>query len=108
MATNSQIRKKKLNDMRQGAVAVTAKPEAAPMLHAMQETMSPQTAKAMARYGLTPLEYLVRIYRDEDMPTDVRIDAAKAALPYVHRRMPMEVVTTNVTAHVKLVRVEGM
>jgi hypothetical protein len=40
--------------------------------------------------GLTPLEFLTNIYRDvkEDMAR--RVDAAKAAAPYVHpRRAPI-------------------
>jgi hypothetical protein len=45
--------------------------------------------------GLTPLEFLTNIYRDisEDMAR--RIDAAKAAAPYVHPRL------ANVDANVK-------
>jgi hypothetical protein len=35
----------------------------------------------------TPLEYLVSVYTDEDNPINVRLDAAKAAAPYVHPRL---------------------
>jgi hypothetical protein len=35
----------------------------------------------------TPLEYLVSVYTDEDNPLNVRLDAAKAAAPYVHPRL---------------------
>ena len=35
----------------------------------------------------TPLEYLVSVYTDEDSPLNVRLDAAKAAAPYVHPRL---------------------
>jgi hypothetical protein len=35
----------------------------------------------------TPLEYLVSVYTDEDNPPNVRLDAAKAAAPYVHPRL---------------------
>lgn len=54
--------------------------------------------------GLTPLEYLTSIYRDPDADAARRIDAAKAAAPYVHPRLnsvehkgdsdnPLEVIT---------------
>lgn len=42
--------------------------------------------KALAG-GLTPLDYLLALLRDEDKPQEVRIDAAKAAAPYVHARL---------------------
>lgn len=42
--------------------------------------------KALAG-GITPLDYLLELLRDEDKPQDVRIDAAKAAAPYVHARL---------------------
>ena len=37
--------------------------------------------------GLTPLDYLLRVMRDESLPDQQRIDAAKAAAPYVHPRL---------------------
>jgi hypothetical protein len=37
--------------------------------------------------GLTPLDYLLSILRDEDAEQNVRIDVAKAAAPYVHPRL---------------------
>ena len=43
--------------------------------------------QAIEEDGMTPLEYLVRNYQDEDMPPPVRIDCAKAALPYCHARL---------------------
>jgi len=75
-------------------------------LPALQASMSAVEARKRARDGLTPLEYLVSIYRDPNMPTETRIDAAKSALPYVHRRMPMEVISTASTTHTKRVIVE--
>lgn len=42
--------------------------------------------KALAG-GLTPLEYLLGVLRDDEKPQDVRMDAAKAAAPYVHARL---------------------
>lgn len=37
--------------------------------------------------GLTPLDYMLSILRDEQMPTDSRFEAAKAAAPYVHAKL---------------------
>jgi len=47
----------------------------------------------VAETGLTPLDYLISIYRDETVPRDERIDAAKSAAPYVHSKMPTAIVT---------------
>ncbi len=37
--------------------------------------------------GITPLDYLLTVLRDADKPEQVRIDAAKAAAPYVHPKL---------------------
>ena len=37
--------------------------------------------------GLLPLEYLLGVMRDDGQPQDIRMDAAKAAAPYVHARL---------------------
>ncbi len=41
----------------------------------------------VAASGLTPLEYMLQIMRDEERLPDVRLDAAKAAAPYVHPKL---------------------
>jgi hypothetical protein len=46
-----------------------------------------QEAIAIAQSGLTPLDYLVSVMRDEAMPLERRMDAAKSAAPYVHPRL---------------------
>jgi hypothetical protein len=43
----------------------------------------------------TPLEYLVSVYTDESNPLNVRLDAAKAAAPYVHPRLSAVEVSSN-------------
>lgn len=43
-------------------------------------------AKALA-IGISPLDYLLGLLRDEAQDQDTRIDAAKAAAPYVHARL---------------------
>lgn len=40
-----------------------------------------------AEGGITPLEYLLQIMRDDNQPQEERKDAAKAAAPYVHARL---------------------
>jgi hypothetical protein len=41
------------------------------------------------KYGVTPLEFLLSVMSDETEPMTERIDAAKAAAPYMHRKMPI-------------------
>ena len=43
----------------------------------------------------TPLEFLMRLQNDADVPLDVRVDAAKSALPYVHQRLPQAIEHTG-------------
>jgi hypothetical protein len=49
-------------------------------------TRTREIANAVAE-GLTPLEYLTSIYRDPMADEAKRIDAAKAAAPYVHAKL---------------------
>jgi len=37
--------------------------------------------------GLTPLEYMLQVMRDEEAPTELRLDAAVRAAPFVHARL---------------------
>lgn len=41
----------------------------------------------IAASGLTPLDYMLKVMRDEGNLPDVRLDAAKSAAPYVHSRL---------------------
>ena len=41
----------------------------------------------IAATGMTPLEYLTSIYRDVGADEAKRLDAAKAAAPYVHAKL---------------------
>ena len=45
-----------------------------------------QTA-AILDSGLTPLDYLLSVMRDESVPRDDRVDAAHKAAPYVHAKL---------------------
>jgi hypothetical protein len=46
-------------------------------------------AKALeiAESGLTPLDYMLQKMRDEQLDPTMRLDAAKAAAPYVHPKL---------------------
>ena len=46
-----------------------------------------EVANAAAANGLTPLEYMLRLMRDEKVEQSVRLDAAKSAAPFVHPRL---------------------
>jgi hypothetical protein len=47
---------------------------------------------AKAANGLTPLELFLSVVRSEkEVPIDARIEAAKAAAPYMHRKMPIAI-----------------
>lgn len=37
--------------------------------------------------GLTPLDFMLNVMRDDAQAMDLRFDAAKAAAPYVHARL---------------------
>ena len=43
--------------------------------------------KAIAETGLTPLDYMLAVLRNEDNAPDLRLDAAKSAAPYCHPKL---------------------
>lgn len=49
-------------------------------------------AEIEARGRKTPLEFLLYVMWSKKKPLDVRIEAAKAAAPYVHRKQPLDIV----------------
>lgn len=46
-----------------------------------------EIADAALAEGLTPLEYMLSLLRDEEQTPAVRFDAAKSAAPYVHPKL---------------------
>lgn len=48
---------------------------------------SAEREAAITASGLTPLEYMLQVMRDEAQPPPVRLDAAKSAAPYVHPKL---------------------
>jgi len=41
--------------------------------------------------GETPLQFLVTVYQNRNNKLDLRVEAAKAAAVYVHRKMPVAI-----------------
>ncbi len=52
-----------------------------------RSSKSVEQLAAIAGTGLTPLEYLLNMMRDERQTEEKRLDAAKAAAPYVHPKL---------------------
>ena len=46
-----------------------------------------ETLAAIRTSGPTPLDYMLKVMRDEEVEPAKRLDAAKAAAPYVHPRL---------------------
>lgn len=51
----------------------------------------------MKQTGMTPLEYLLGVMNNSNIDEGKRIDAAKAACPYVHARLSSIEMNANVT-----------
>jgi hypothetical protein len=43
--------------------------------------------QAIEASGLTPLDFMLAVMRDEQAPLDLRFEAAKSAAPYVHAKL---------------------
>lgn len=52
-----------------------------------RDKLAQEAAEAVKATGMTPLEYLTSIYQDDEADEAKRIEAAKAAAPYVHPRL---------------------
>lgn len=48
-------------------------------------------AARKAAGGKLPLDYLLDVMRDETLELSERLEAAKAAAPYLHRKMPQAI-----------------
>lgn len=53
--------------------------------------------------GLTPLEYLIQMMRNKGNTPEIRIDAAKAAAPYVHPKLATISVNGSLDTNVVIV-----
>lgn len=56
--------------------------------------------------GITPLEFMLEVMRDDTAERSERLDMAKAAAPYIHARLSTvdATVTADLTARVEAVR----
>lgn len=52
-----------------------------------QNRTTVEQIEAVKATGMTPLEYLTSVYQDVGQDEAKRIDAAKAAAPYVHAKL---------------------
>ena len=52
-----------------------------------QNKATAQKAAEVAESGLTPLDYMLSVMRNDQNATDVRLDAAHKAAPYVHPKL---------------------
>lgn len=49
--------------------------------------------------GVSPLDYMLGLLRNEENPADMRFEAAKAAAPYVHARLAAVEHSGDMTLH---------
>ena len=60
--------------------------------HAFNQLTNEQRQEiAKAAGGITPLELFISVCRQEDIPLNVRLAAAKEAAPYMHKKMPISI-----------------
>jgi hypothetical protein len=77
------------SEMRGGKRAGAGRPPGAP------NKINMEREKAIRESGLTPLDYMLSILRDEKQPADRRDNMAKAAAPYVHPHLTSAQVTVT-------------
>jgi hypothetical protein len=58
-----------------------------------------EIADAAVKEGLTPLEYMLAVLRDENAATERRDEMARAAAPYIHPRLSNVEAKVAVTGH---------
>jgi hypothetical protein len=49
-----------------------------------------QELEKKAKEGITPLDYMLQVMRDESADAELRADMAKASAPYLHARRAPE------------------
>lgn len=68
-----------------------ARPKGSPKLGGRKKgtpnKASIKRAEEIAASGLTPLDYMLQIMRDERQSDQARLEAARAAAPYVHPKL---------------------
>lgn len=61
----------------------------------MDQKTAEDRIKLADEAGMTPLQFLLSVMVDQEHRMDDRIDAAKTAAPYYHRKMPIAVETNT-------------
>lgn len=69
-------------------------------------TKTREIADKAAAAGVTPLEYMLGILRDEENPPAMRFEAAKAAAPFVHPKLSSIEAKVEAEAKVAVRKVE--
>lgn len=67
-------------------------------------TKTREIAEKAVEGGITPLDYMLTLLRDEGQPSAVRFEAAKAAAPFVHPKL--STVQANIEATVGVTEIE--
>ena len=77
------------------------RPKGSPNKIKLDVTDAVERVKLALAEGVTPLEYLLEVMRDESLAIELRLEAAKAAAPFCHRRQPVDLnVETDMSAWV--------
>lgn len=63
----------------------TGKPRGRPKGAANKASVARE--KAIKASGLSPLDFMLKTFRDRKQPVNIRLDAAKAAAQYVHPKL---------------------
>lgn len=50
--------------------------------------------------GITPLDYMLNLLNDISQETEIRLDAAKSAAPFVHSKMPTALQVSGTLNHI--------
>ena len=59
--------------------------------------LNEEARKKAAESGIMPLDYMLKMLRNEALPAEDRFEAAKAAAPYVHAKLSSVEQKTEVT-----------
>jgi hypothetical protein len=67
-----------------------------------------KTAEEIIAGGESPIQFLVRTYQDEKKDYSIRLDAAKAAAPYLHAKLANHTITGDVDIGIRSVLIQGV
>lgn len=59
--------------------------------------MAQEAREKASEQGITPLDYMLHLLRDEELDADTRFEAAKAAAPYLHPKLSSVEMNANVS-----------